>query len=310
LRMTRQRGGRVTETPRAAIHDLGYKRYVGTRRPQSTRWRVILKNVLATSWRGWWRMKIWMIGAVLTTVGIGIPMYLLRHDVFRELERKGMVLSWADALVPISFAFYTWVGFILATSIAAGHVARDLRASAFEFYFSRPVRPIDYIAGKVGGVTVIMLFAVAAGPLLLSLFRVGLSDDVDEVMATLALVPRTALVGLLAAMAYAVVPLAMSALAPRPRITVALWVGYYFIFNVIVFGLSHKLHMPALDALGRRSAVGGLIFGLYDARPLDSGQVLPSVGASAIALIGYIALGILVLHWRLRSAERAGMGGG
>ena len=296
--------------PAAAIHDLGYKRYLGTRRPQSTRWRVIVKNVLATSWRGWWRMKIWMIGAVLTTVGIGIPMYLLRHEVFRELERQGVKLSWADALVPISYSFFTWTAFILATSIAAAQVARDLRASAFEFYFSRPVRPIDYVAGKVGGITVVMLFALAAGPLLLSLFRVGLSDDVDEVMTTLALVPRTALVGLLGALAYAIVPLALSALAPRPRVTVALWVGYYFIFNGLAFALAHQLHMPSLGALRLPSAVMGLAFGLYGGYSPSGSEELPSVTASFIGLIGYIVVGLLLLHWRVRSAERAGMGGG
>lgn len=294
------------ERPAAAIHDLGYKRYVGTRRPQSTRWRVIVKNVIATSWRGWWRMKMWMIGALLTTVGIGIPMYLLRHEVFRELERKGLMFSWADALVPISFQFYSWVAFILATSLAAGHVARDLRASAFEFYFSRPVRPIDYIAGKVGGLTVVMLFALAAGPVLLALFRVGLSDDVDEVMSTLALVPRTALVGLLGATAYAVVPLAISALVPKPRVTVAIWVGYYFIFSLLVVVLAHQVDAPALRAILLPDAVSGLAFGLYEAQ----GEFLPGVVPSMIGLVGNIAVGLLLLHWRLRWAERAGMGGG
>lgn len=295
--------------PRAAIHDLGYKRYVGTRRPQSTRWRVIVKNVLSTSWRGWWRMKVWMIGALLTTVGTGIPMYLSRNTVVRELERQGMPMTWADALVPMSFAFFAWTAFMLATTVAAAQVARDLRASAFEFYFSRPVRPIDYVAGKVGGIAVIMLLALAAGPLLLSLFRVGLSDDADEVLSTLALVPRTALVGLLASVAYAVVPLALSALAPRPRITVAIWVGYYFVFGGLVLALAHVLRMPDLAALRLPDAVTALAFRLYGT-PNIFGGLLPGVGASLAALLGYTVLGIVALHWRVRWAERAGMGGG
>ncbi|HEY8142152.1 MAG TPA: hypothetical protein VIG06_05750 [Kofleriaceae bacterium] len=297
------------EAPRAAIHDLGYKRYVGTRRPQSTRWRVIVKNVLATSWRGWWRMKVWMIGALLTTVGTGIPMYLSRHEVVRELERKGLQMTWADALVPMSFAFFAWTAFILATTIAAAQVARDLKASAFEFYFSRPVRPMDYVAGKVAGITIIMLFALAAGPILLSLFRVGLSSDMDEVMTTLALVPRTALVGLLGALAYAVVPLALSALAPRPRITVAIWVGYYFVVSGLVLALSAALHAPNLAALRLPDAVIGLAFGLYGV-PNMFGPHQPSVAASLSSLIGYSVIGILALHWRVKHAERAGLGGG
>ena len=49
---TAKSGPQAAERPAAAIHDLGYKRYVGTRRPQSTRWRVLVKNVVSTSWRG------------------------------------------------------------------------------------------------------------------------------------------------------------------------------------------------------------------------------------------------------------------
>jgi hypothetical protein len=297
------------DAPRAAIHDLGYKRYVGTRRPQSTRWRVIVKNVLATSWRGKWRMKVWMIQAVLTTVGVGIPMYLSRHEIVRELARKGMPMTWADALVPMSFSWFAWLAFVLGITTASAQVARDLRASAFEFYFSRPVRPIDYVAGKVGGVTVIMLLALAAGPVLLSVFRVTLSDDIDEVWTTLALVPRTALIGLLGALAYAVVPLALSAVAPRPRITIALWVGFYFIIGGFALGLAVKLGMPGLAAINLPLAVKGLAHGIYEVRPLDSSP-LPGVVPALMALVGYASIGVILLHWRMRQAERSGLGGG
>ena len=297
------------DAPRAAIHDLGYKRYVGTRRPQSTRWRVIVKNVTATSWRGKWRMKVWMIQAVLITVGVGIPMYFSRHEIVRELARKGMPMTWADALVPMSFSWFAWLAFILGITIASAQVARDLRASAFEFYFSRPVRPIDYVAGKVGGVTVIMLLALAAGPLLLSLFRVILSDDLDEVWTTLALVPRTALIGLLGALAYAVVPLALSAVAPRPRITIALWVGFYVIIGGFALGLAMKLHMPGLGAINLPLAVSGLAYGFYGVEQLGNSP-LPGVAASLVALLGYATIGVIALHWRMRQAERSGLGGG
>lgn len=292
--------------PRAAIHDLGYKRYVGTRRPQSTRWRVIVKNVLSTSWRGWWRMKVWMIGVLLTTVGFGIPMYISRHELVRQLAREGVPMTWVERLVPQSFAFFSWSAFILATTVASAQVARDLRAGAFEFYFSRPVRPLDYVAGKVGGLVVIMFLALGAGPVLLSLFRATLSDSLDEALTALALVPRTLLVGLVAAAAYAVVPLALSALAPRPRITVAIWVGYYFVFGGMVVALAAALHLRALTALILPNAVVSLAYGMYEV-PFPGGAGLaPSVAA----LVGLTALGIVALHWRIRSAERAGMGGG
>ena len=295
--------------PAAAIHDLGYKRYLGTRRPQSTRWRVLVKNVVSTSWRGWWRMKAWVIGCAITTVAIGVPMYISRDKIFDELVRRGMTIRWADALLPLSFRFFPWFAFLLAATTAAGAVARDLRAGAFEFYFSRPVRPLDYLLGKVAGSAVVMATALLAGPLLLSLFRVGLSRDINEVLPTLVLVPRTALVGVVGSLAYAVVALAFSSLSSRPRITTAMWVAFYVLLGVISDGLALILQAPDLAAVNLANAVQGFAFGLFQVN-MPGDHVLPGLTASYIALLAYTAAGLLVLHIRVKQAERAGLGGG
>ena len=294
----------------AAIHDLGYKRYVGTRRPQSTRWRVLVKNVVATSWRGWWRMKVWVIGCAATTVGIGVPMYLSRNRIVEELVPGGMALRWADALLPLSFQFLHFFALILAATTAAGSVARDFRAGAFEFYFSRPVRPVDYVLGKVVGSTLVASAALLAGPLLLSLFRVGLSRDLDEVLATLGLVPRIALVGVMASLAYAVVPLAFSSLSTRPRITTAMWLAFYLLFGKTVEGLSFVMHLPDLAAISLPRAVEGFAFGLFQVTMPGFSRLTPGLAASYGSLLAYTAVGLAVLHVRVKQAERAGLGGG
>ena len=130
--------------------------------------------------------------------------------------RRGLSLSWSDVLVPMSLRVFPWMALILAATTAAGAVARDLRAGAFEFYFSRPVRPVDYRARQGGRLRrwCWPRRRWLAGPLLLSLFRVGLSRDLDEVIATLGMVPRACCwSGWLASLAYAVVPLAFSSLS-------------------------------------------------------------------------------------------------
>lgn len=300
--------GAEPDGPAAAIFDLGYKRYVGTRRPQSSRWRVIVLNLLATSWRGWWRMKIWIIGAILTTVGIGVPMYISRDRIFEQMVSRGTAINWADALVPMAFQFFQWFAFVLGATIAATQVARDTRAGAFEFYFSRPVRPIDYVLGKLAGTTLIMAMAVAAGPILLALFRVGLSHDFDEVIASLDVVPRAGLVGILAALAYASVALAMSTLSSRSRITVAVWVVFYFMIGGIFEGIAYGTGIGDLAVLNMPKAVVGLAYGVFDVTIRF--QPLPSPEASAAALIAYSVAGIWFLHHRVARAQRAGLGGG
>jgi ABC-2 type transport system permease protein len=298
--------------PAAAIHDLGYKRYLGTRRPQSTRWRVLVKNVVSTSWRGWWRMKAWVIGCAITTVAIGVPMYISRDQIIEELVRRGLTIRWADVLLPLSFRFFPWFAFILAATTAAGAVARDLRAGAFEFYFSRPVRPLDYLLGKVAGSAVVVATALLAGPLLLSLFRVGLSTDVAQILPALVLVPRMALVGVAGSVAYAVVALTFSSLSSRPRITTAMWAAFYLLFGGVAEGLALILRASDLAAISLPRAVEGLAFGLFQVHVSVPGfdRVVPGLAASCISLLAYTGFGLVLLQIRIVRAERAGLGGG
>ena len=65
----------------AAIHDLGYQRYVGSRRPQHTRYQVIVRNLVAMSWKGWWRYKLSLASGVMIMVGVGVAMYVTRLEV-------------------------------------------------------------------------------------------------------------------------------------------------------------------------------------------------------------------------------------
>src|SRR5262249_8293976 len=58
-------GGGVVSEKTGTIHDIGYKRYVGTRRSVATRWRVIMRNQVAMGWKKWWRYKMPLFGAVI-----------------------------------------------------------------------------------------------------------------------------------------------------------------------------------------------------------------------------------------------------
>lgn len=297
----------------AAIHDLGYKRYLGTRRAQSTRWRVLVKNTVATAWRGWWRMKMWVIACAIMTVGFGVPLYLAHQKVFEELLRGGLATRWADELLLLSLRFFPWLAFILMATTAAGAVARDLRAGAFEFYFSRPVRPVDYVLGKLAGSVLIAATATLAGPLLLALFRVGLSRDLDDLPHGLTLVPRVALVGVAGAIAYGALGLAFSSLSTRSRLTVAMWCGFYLLFGTVVEGLAQALRMEDLGALSLPRAVFGLAVGVFEAPPsIIPGfhDTPPGLIPSCAGLLGYAVLGVVVLLIRVKLAERAGLGGG
>ena len=79
----------MSETARGAIHDLGYKRYLGSRRPPSTRWRVIMRHQLAMGWRTWWRFKAPLSLAVITTFIAGGFIYFATNKIFKTMGSVG-----------------------------------------------------------------------------------------------------------------------------------------------------------------------------------------------------------------------------
>ena len=102
-----------------AIHDLGYKRYVGTRRPQSTRWQVITRHQLASAWKTWWRYMMWLAVAVIITIVIGAIMVVSKSESLGDLRKAGVIVRLVDGLVFGSVQFYAWVGFLVSLTVGA-----------------------------------------------------------------------------------------------------------------------------------------------------------------------------------------------
>ena len=101
------------------IHDLGYKRYVGTRRSLGTRWTVIMRHQIASAWKGWWRFKVWLICAVMVTVVTSVLLYTLQGNVFRRLGGFGAVTRFIDGILPDSTQWFCKVGFIVSLTISS-----------------------------------------------------------------------------------------------------------------------------------------------------------------------------------------------
>src|ERR1051326_1494121 len=98
-------------------------------------------------------------------------------------------------------------------------------------------------------------------------------------MPPLELVPKVILVGLLGSLAYAAVPLAISSLSRRPRITTSMWAAFYILFGGMAEGLARILDVKGLAALNLAHAVTGMAYGLFGIGVMSFGEVDPGVGA-------------------------------
>jgi hypothetical protein len=291
------------------IHDLGYKRYVGTRRSLGTRWTVIMRHQIASAWKGWWRFKVWLIFAILVTVVIAVLLYTLQGRLFPRLGAAGGVITrFIDGLVPDSTRWYCKVGFIVSLTISSTVVASDVRSGAFTLYFARSVRPRDYVLGKLAGLAVLLSLIMLAGPIVLAGVRLGLSDSTAQLLALLPTLYKVLAIGALGTLIYAVIPLGFSALIANPRHALALWAAYYLVVGFIAWALGFVI-TPELAALDLPSALHAVSLHVFGLGMIGRRNSEPSTLTALVSILGHAAIAIGLVIWRVRNAQQTGVGG-
>jgi hypothetical protein len=290
------------------IHDLGYKRYVGSRRSIGTRWTVIMRHQLASAWKTWWRFKVWLVAAVMATAVAAGFLYLASGKIFRMLGgMSGQVIKFADGILPLSVEWYCKVGFIVSLTIGSTVVAGDVQSGAFTFYFARSVRPRDYVIGKLVGLGILLSLIMLAGPLVLAGLRLGLSEDAGELITLLPIVYKALAVGMLGTLVYSAVPLGFSAMIANRRYAMAMWAAYYIVIGSIASGIGF-LTTPALGALDLASAVKAISLNLFDVHFSGRNLEIPT-SVALISILGHVVVAIGLVFWRVRNAQQTGVGG-
>jgi ABC-2 type transport system permease protein len=296
------------------IHDLGYKRYLGTRRPQSTRWRVIVRNQIASAWKTWWRFKMPLGWAVLAMVVGGGFLYIARFvlDFTHGMPGRwhGILGDPLDGIPPLVAPWLCRAGFLFSLTVASGTIAADKQVGAFTFYFARPVRPIDYVLGKAGGIFVMQLILIAAPLFALTAFRVGLSRDTTEMLDSLPLLGAALGTGLAGALVYTAVPVGLSSLVRRRGHAIALWGAYYILFASMMVGIGIAAKTPELGMFDPLTVVESIDQHLFHAHLLPGllGRTMPLVPA-IIGAIGLTAGGLALAWSNVSSEAHAGVGG-
>ncbi|HUQ08479.1 MAG TPA: ABC transporter permease subunit [Kofleriaceae bacterium] len=291
---------------KGVIHDLGYARYSGERRPPSTLWRVIMRQHLAYAWKTRWRLKPWILGALMITVGVGVVLWVSKNAIIGMMSARGVGPTWLSGAIPFAYQFYRIPAFMISMTIGAAIIARDREIGAFTFYFSRPVRPLDYVLGKLGGQLLLMSLIFLAGPVVLSLYSVGLTENTSDALQQLKILPKALVIGVLGTLAYATVPLAFSALAPRRTVALAMWAGYYIMASTIIAQVGSLVWLP-LKAFDLASAMESLAMKLFDVKM--PGDELAPLWASAGSLILQSGIAIAILVKMVQREAEGSVGG-
>lgn len=297
----------MSAKPTGTIHDLGYRRYAGTRRSERSRWRVIARHQIAIAWKTWWRFKA-PLGMAVITMAIAAGMMMFASERKSSLGRAQIFAQrMIDTAMPEAMIWFCRVGFLASLTLGATVIASDLQSGAFTFYFARSTRPRHYVIGKLIGLIALTSLIVVAGPLVLTILRLGLSDTTDELIELLPTIPKVLAVGALATLAYACVPLGFSSLLPNRRHALALWAAYYLIFGAMAYALAH-VASPAIGALDLPRAVQAVTFHLFELEFRERDPEIP-LDAALGSLIGHASLAIGLVIFQVRRAHHAGVGG-
>jgi hypothetical protein len=289
------------------IHDLGHDAYVGPRTPTAHRFWVVARNTFAVAWKSRWGVKLPVVIATGTTFTAAVVMYFLRLRLTDSVRARGAPIPQAEAIVFIAGAFYEFSAFILAVLVGCAAVANDLRMGAFQFYFSRALRPRDYVTGKLLGMGMVIGIPMLLGPLVLAALRLVYAESPAQAWELAPVLPRALAHGLLGTLAYVLPAVGLGALAGRRQPAQALFVVYFMLVVPAVFILSEPLGIPAVRALSLPndlSVLGEAIFGL-ERNPAD-----PPAWVSALSLATFSALGLAAVWRRVSRVETAGLGSG
>jgi ABC-2 type transport system permease protein len=278
----------VTSTEAGKVHDLGYRRYAGSRRTGFQLWKVIARRGLRQTLRQP-LVIIDLVLAALPLVLAGGYFYFstkLGQVAAREIVRPGTVYVWVARA-------NQELGFFLALIVGSSLLTDDVRAGGFAFYFSRPVTREAYLLGKLAPLAIAIGLVVILPPLVLSLEQVAVAGDARLLLVT----ARALAQGIVTTCALAGPAALISALVRRRMAGVGIFFGLmagsFVIAKILASALGEK--WPNLISLGKNMEI--VAQWLYQ-EPTDASPL-----AAITILVAVIAGSLWFAHQRLRRVD-------
>lgn len=190
------------------VHDLGYREWQGTRTQRVLRPFFVARSGISLVWRRRWiRMMLMLAWLPIIVPAAGIFSFEYaasepgaRSMVFQllrgPLQRPDLALQamsnpsearheiWSTLILAFFRVPQLTAMVLLVGLIAPMLVSYDLRSKAYLLYFSRPLSPAEYIAGKSAVVWAFLFMIVTVPALVLYVIGVLLSPDLSVVAET------------------------------------------------------------------------------------------------------------------------------
>jgi ABC-2 type transport system permease protein len=273
------------------IHDQGYRRYAGRRRPHGTAWWVIarqqMRAVLSQK-----RYLALLLVAWIPFVARVVQIYLAANfqqaaflatsaQLFRGfLDQQGL------------FVFLLIVG-------ASGAIADDRRANALQVYLSKPLTRVEYIAGKLFAPLAFVLSVTLLPAVLLLIVHVAFSGSLTFVVQNLYLLPAILLYSIVLALLGTFTMVALSSLSKSRRFTALTFTGLFFFTSAMFLALRNITGSRLWALISPRD----MLTVIGDAAFRIPGERAVPLWAALLGVTVIIGLSVLVLERRIRGVE-------
>ena len=237
------------------IFDQGYQHWQGELAGHAWRWLAITRQGLRVALAGK-LTRLVLIVAVMPALMLAFAL-----SMWGLLEQKSDLIT---AIMPmfgfldpailagprayrveiwtICYSYFirteTWFAMVLILFVGPNLISQDLRYNAFPLYFSRPLRRVDYVVGKLG-VIVALLGAVIILPSVAA-YALGMvfSLDFSVFRDTYRILLASVLYGLVIAFSAGLLILALSSLSRSSRYVALFWIGMWFVTSSVATVLS------------------------------------------------------------------------
>lgn len=231
------------------IFDQGYQHWRGTLSGHAWRWLTITRQGVRAQMTNKWIRIVTLFAWV---PAIALAAVLIIWGLVEQ--RVDAVMAWLQGLPigpqlladPLAFRPVVWglafhyffqveMFFAMVLILLAGPnlISQDLRFNAFPLYFARPLRRIDYFAGKLG-VMATFLAAVAIVPAIVAyVLGACFSLDLKIIIEMLPLLLASIAYGLVVVVSAGLLMLALSSLSRNSRYVAGMWVGVWFVSGAV-----------------------------------------------------------------------------
>ena len=235
------------------IFDQGYQHWNGTLSGHAWRWLAVTRHGVRIGFQGRF-LKLFLLLGLLPAVGLVVAI-----SVWGLIERNTSFVSPIVTLLvsmnllspqvaadPRHYRVEVWtmcysffhsmeltLSMVLVLLVGPELISQDLRFNALPLYLSRPLRRIDYLAGKLG-VIATFLGLVIIGPSLFA-YALGMlfSLDLTIIRDTYRLLFASVAYGLVIILSSGMLILALSSLSRNSRYVALFWLAVWIISAVV-----------------------------------------------------------------------------